>query len=70
MSSVTLRLLVATRSNGKFALVTRRIGSVRAFVVLDVTRPRQRVRQVFEQRVALDLELAPHGRGRGCCDTT
>ena len=65
MRRVTLRLLVATRGDGECTLIARRVGSIRAFVVLHVARPRQRVRQVLEQRVALDLELIPRSRNRG-----
>ena len=63
--SVALGLLRAARIDGKVALVARRVRGVGALVVLHVARPRQRVRQVLKQRVALNLELIPRGRNRG-----
>ena len=63
VSGVALRLLVTAGSNGEVALVARRVGRVRALVVLDIARAGERVAEVLERRVAVNLELAVGGRG-------
>ena len=62
---VALRLLVATSRYSEVALVARRVGCVRALVVLDIARAREGVAEVLERGVAIDLELAVRGRGDG-----
>ncbi len=57
-------LLRVAVSDGEAGLVAGRVRGVRALVVLHVARAAERVREVLERRVALDLELGP---ARGHC---
>ena len=57
---IAVGLLCTAGCDREIALVARRVRSVRALVVLHVARPRQRVAQIVEGRIARHLKLRAH----------
>ena len=55
---IALGLLVATGCDSQVALIARRVRRVCALVVLDVTRADERILEVVERGVAVNLKLA------------
>ena len=60
---IALGLLVATGCDSQVTLVARRVRRVCALVVLDVTGADERILEVVERGVAIDLELAVADNG-------